>query len=84
MEELDVSDGFDVHEYRHGLKLVREDRKTAHLENRAREFACPACEKPFEKLFVTEKRENTFGDPGSPFCLVRTDAALLLLTHPTP
>ena len=42
MEELDVSDGFDVYEYRHGLKLIREDRGTMHLENRAREFTCPA------------------------------------------
>jgi hypothetical protein len=84
MEELDVSGGFDVHEYRHGLKLVREDRETMHLENRGGEFACPACGKPFGKLFVTEKRENTFADPGSPLCVVRTDGELLLITHPTP
>lgn len=80
MEQLDVSDGFDVHEYRHGLKLLSEDRQTMHLENRDG-FACPACGNPFEQLFVTEKRTNTFGDPGSSFCLVRTDEALLLLTH---
>ena len=83
MEQLDVSDGFDVHEYRHGLKLLREDRETMHLENRAARFACPACDRPFERLFVSQKRTNTFGNPGSPFCLVRTDEELLLLTHPT-
>lgn len=80
MEQLDVTGGFDVHEYRHGLKLITEDRKTMHLENRDG-FGCPACGKPFEKLFVTEKRANTFGNPGSPFCLVRTDEELLMLTH---
>lgn len=80
MEQLDVSGGFDVHEYRHGLKLVREDRRTMHVENREG-FGCPACGKPFEDLFVTEKRTNTFGNPGSPFCLVRTDDAMLVLTH---
>ena len=80
MERLDVSEGFDVHEYRHGLKLIREDRETMHLENR-NDFGCPACGEPFETLFVSEKRENTFGNPGGPFCLVRTDDAVLLLTH---
>jgi hypothetical protein len=80
MEQLDVSEGFDVHEYRHGLKLITEDRQTMHLENREG-FGCPACGKPFEKLFITEKRTNTFGNPGSPFCLVRTDTELLMLTH---
>ena len=80
MESLDVSEGFDVHEYRHGLKLLREDRETMHLENRGG-FACPACGEPFERLFVSEKRANTFGNPDSPFCLVRTDEELLLLTH---
>jgi len=80
MAQLDVEGGFDVHEYRHGLKLLKEDRGTMHLENR-NDFGCPACGKPFEQLYLSEKRLNTFGDPGSPFCLVRTDDRLLLLTH---
>jgi len=80
MEALDVEDGFDVHDYRHGLKLLQEDRGTMHLANRD-EFACPACGEAFERLFVSERRTNTFGDPGCPFCLVRTDQELLLLTH---
>jgi hypothetical protein len=80
METLDVEGGFDVHDYRHGLKLLQEKRGTMHLANRDG-FGCPACGEPFEKLFVTEKRTNTFGDPGAPFCLVRTDDELLLLTH---
>ena len=80
MDRLDVSDGFDVHDYRRGLKLLREDRGTMTLANRDG-FACPACGKAFDRLFVSEKRTNTFGDPGSPFCLARTDEKLLLMTH---
>jgi hypothetical protein len=80
MEQLDVSDGFDVHDYRHGLKLLKEDRETIQLENRE-PFGCPVCGKAFEKLFVSGKRENSFGNPGRPFCLVRTDEELVLLTH---
>ncbi|WP_254271652.1 DUF7385 family protein [Haloarcula marina] len=80
MTRLDVGDGFDVHEYRHGLKLLKQDRETMALENR-NDFACPACGDAFERLFVSEKRENTFGNPGGPFCLVRTDDQVLVLTH---
>jgi|AntRauTorcE11898_2_1112593.scaffolds.fasta_scaffold32277_2 transposase len=81
MEQLDISDGFDMHNYRRGLKLLSEDRKTTQLANPADEFACPACGKPFERLFVSEKRTNSFGNPGTAFCLARTDEKLLLLTH---
>jgi hypothetical protein len=80
MEALDVADGFSVHDYRHGLKLIKEDRTTMHVENRDG-FGCPACGKPFEKLFVSEQRENTVGDPGTAICIVRTDEKLLILTH---
>jgi hypothetical protein len=80
MEQLDVSDGFDVHDYRHGLKLLKQDRGTMTLENREG-FVCPACGETFERLFVSEKRTNSFGDPGRPFCLARTDAKLLVITH---
>jgi hypothetical protein len=80
MEQLDVSDGFDVHDYRHGLKLLKQDRGTMTLDNRD-DFACPACGERFERLFVTERRTNSFGDPGTSFCLARTDEALLVLTH---
>jgi hypothetical protein len=80
MERLDVSNGFDVHDYRHGLKLLREDREAIHLENREG-LACPACGDPFERLLVSEKRTNTFGKPDSRFCLVRTEGKLLVLTH---
>jgi len=77
---IDVSDGFDIHDYRHGLKLLRDDRETMVLANRD-DLDCPACGEPFERLFVSEKRTNTFDDPGRPFCLARTAEKLLLLTH---
>ena len=80
MTRLDVTDGFDVHEYRHGLKLLKQDRETMQLANR-NDFDCPACGDPFDRLLVSEKRENTFGNPGGPFCVVRTDEEVLLLTH---
>ena len=80
MDILDVSDGFDVHDYRHGLKLLTQDRGTMTLENREG-YACPSCETAFERLFVSENRLHTFEDPGAPFCLVRTDESLLVLTH---
>ena len=80
MEQIDVSDGFDVHEYRHGLKLLREDRGTTHLENRDG-FACPACGKPFEELLVIERQTTSLGNPDAPFCLARTEDEMLLFVH---
>lgn len=78
--ELAVEDGFDLHAYRDRLKLLERTRTTTHLENRGG-LACPACGEPFDRLLISEKRTHTFGDPGSPFCLVRTDDRLLVLTH---
>jgi hypothetical protein len=80
MPELDVSDGFDVHEYREGFKLLEETRETMQLRNKA-DFTCPACGKPFEKLFASGKRANSFQSPPGPFCVYRTDERLLLFTH---
>jgi hypothetical protein len=78
---LVVADGFDLHVYRHGLKLLRDDGTTTWLVNR-RDLRCPACECRFERLVVTETGALSFDDgPGGPFCLVRTPGQLLLLTH---
>jgi hypothetical protein len=79
-QRLDVSEGFDVHDYRHGLKLLEQNKGTMQLANR-RDFLCPACEKPFDRLLLTERRHHTFGAPSGPFCLARTDEQLLVLTH---
>jgi hypothetical protein len=80
MTQLDITDGFSIHDYRRGLKLIKDDGQSRHLENRE-DLGCPACGKPFETLFVSEKRTATFGNPGKPFCLARTDGKLLVLTH---
>jgi hypothetical protein len=80
MERLDVAEGFDVHDYRHGLKLLTQERETMTLENRE-PFACPACGERFDRLFISEQRTNSFDDPGRPFCLARTDDSLLVFTH---
>jgi hypothetical protein len=81
MEQLDLSDGFDMHDYRHGLKLLKEDVQTKQLANPDDRFACPACGKPFDRLFVTEKQATSFGTPDTAFCIAHTDEKLLLLTH---
>ncbi|AOW79498.1 hypothetical protein HTSR_0297 [Halodesulfurarchaeum formicicum] len=81
METLDLTDGFSIHDYRHGLKLLRQDGERTLLENRA-EYACPACGDPFERLLVTENAVHSFQTPPSgPICLARTGEKLLVLTH---
>jgi hypothetical protein len=80
-EPLDLSGGFDVHDYRDGLKLRTQDGASMHLENRAG-YACPACGRPFARLFVSTDERITFGNPpDAPFCLARTAERILLLTH---
>lgn len=81
MEVLSVEDGFSVHEYRSGFKLLRQDGDAMTVENR-RDFACPACEAVFDRLLVTEREEVTLESaPNGPLCLVRTPEQLLVLTH---
>jgi|GEM_PF-130800 len=80
-ERLDLSGGFDVHDYRAGLKLDTQDGASMYLENR-KGYACPACGQPFDRLFVSEDDRVTFGNPpDAPFCLARTPDRILLLTH---
>ncbi|WP_251328197.1 DUF7385 family protein [Haloplanus pelagicus] len=80
-DALDLSGGFDVHDYRSSLKLHTQDGSSMYLENREG-LACPACGRPFERLFVSDDDRVTFGNPpDSPFCLARTAEQLLLLTH---
>lgn len=81
MTTIDLSDGFDVHDYRSELKLLRQDAGSMTLANREG-LACPACDRPFERLFVTDDDRVTFGSaPGGPICLARTGERLLVLTH---
>ena len=72
---------FDVHAVRHRLKLVRDDGPTALYENRDG-VACPACGDPFDELYLTERRANSFSpDRRVAFCVLREDDRLLLCTH---
>lgn len=81
MESLRVDEGFDVHEYRSSLKLVRQDDASMTLENRD-DLACPACEQPFGRLFVTDDPTVTFTSaPNGPICVARTEEQTLVLTH---
>jgi hypothetical protein len=81
MRDAADDDHLDVHDYRHGLKLVTEKRDTAHYLNK-QGFDCPACGRPFEALFLSEKRHNSFDpDSPSPFCLRRESDRLLMFTH---
>jgi len=79
---LDVADGFDVHDHRDGLKLLTQDAGTWHLANPDDAYACPACGGSFDRLFVSDEAEVTFGSaPNGPICLVRAPERLLVLTH---
>ncbi|MXR39888.1 flagella cluster protein [Halobaculum sp. WSA2] len=81
MARLDVSDGFDVHDYRSKLKLLRQDAGSMSLANREG-LGCPACGDPFERLFVSDDETVTFSSaPEGPICLARTDDRLLVMTH---
>ncbi|MFB6193878.1 MAG: flagella cluster protein [Halobaculum sp.] len=81
MERLDLSDGFDVHDHRSALKLLKQTGDSMQLANRE-EVACPACDRPFDRLFVTDRRTVSFDTaPNGPICLARTDDQLLLFTH---
>ena len=80
-ERLDLSDGFDVHDYRAGLKLHTQDGASMYLENRDG-YECPACGRPFERLFVSEDDRVTFGNPpDAPSGSGRPAEGLILLTH---
>ncbi len=81
MTTLDVDAEFSVHDYRHGLKLVQQDRDTSTVENRGG-FECPACGDQIKRLLVAESATLSFGAaPNCPFCLARADDSLLVLTH---
>ncbi|AWB27039.1 DUF7385 family protein [Halococcoides cellulosivorans] len=80
MPTIDLTDGFDYHEYREQLKLIEETRDAAHLENRA-DLVCPACGRPFEAILVTTARTRSLSGINGPFCLARTAEQVLVLTH---
>lgn len=81
MTTLSVEGGFSVHDYRYGLKLLREDGETMTLSNREG-FKCPACGEAFDRLLVAETESVSVSTPpDGPLCVVGTDEQLLVLTH---
>ncbi|MDG5775069.1 flagella cluster protein [Haloarculaceae archaeon H-GB2-1] len=81
MKDQADADRIDVHDFRHALKLVTEKRETAHYRNK-KGLRCPACRRPFERLFISEKRHNSF-DPNAanPFCIRHESDRVLVFTH---
>ena len=76
-----MPDRFDQHAVRHRMKLLREEGDVTLYENRdgAR---CPACDEPFSRLLLTERRAHSF-DPGgtSRVCVTHEDERLVVCTH---
>lgn len=81
VQRLDLSEGFDVHDHRSELKLLKQTADSMQLANRS-ELACPACDRTFERLFVTDAATVSFENaPNGPICLARTPEQLLVFTH---
>ncbi|MFB6305043.1 MAG: flagella cluster protein [Haloferacaceae archaeon] len=73
--------GFDPRARRHELKLLRESGDRALYENRGG-VACPACDRPFERLLASERRAESFRpDDRVAFCVVRDGDRTLVFTH---
>jgi hypothetical protein len=78
---LDIADGFDVHDHRSKLKLLRQDGNSMQLQNRD-DVGCAACGRVFERLFVTSDETVTFDNaPSGPVCVARTDEQILVFAH---
>ncbi len=80
MDRLDVSNGFDIHEYRTDLKLIRQDRDRMTLANRG-DLTCPSCGEVFDRVLVIDARTASLPTPDRPLCLARADETMLVLTH---
>jgi hypothetical protein len=76
-----VTTAFDVHEVRHRLKQLSDDGDAKLFENRDG-VVCPACETPFERLFLTSRPATSFPEnDGSRFCLLRDSGRILVFRH---
>jgi hypothetical protein len=81
MPTLAVEDGFSVHDYRAGLKLLEQDGSTMTLENREG-YTCPVCGTVFDRLLVADDQALSFSSqPPEPICVRSTAETLLVLTH---
>lgn len=72
---------FDVHAERHRLKQLKDDGGTALFENRDG-VECPVCDRPFDRLFSTERASVSFPEnDGARFCLLRDAGTVHLFRH---
>ncbi|WP_049984801.1 DUF7385 family protein [Halobellus rufus] len=76
-----MADRFDQHAVRHRMKLLRSDGDVTLYANRD-DVPCPACEEPFDRLLLTERRSHSFdlGDTDR-LCVAREADRLLVCTH---
>ncbi|MFC7128093.1 DUF7385 family protein [Haloferax chudinovii] len=73
--------GFDIHEVRHRVKLLRDDGETTLVENRDG-VACPACGDGFSQLLISDRNAHSFDvDADTRFCVRRDGDRLLVATH---
>ncbi|MGB9955737.1 DUF7385 family protein [Haloferax prahovense] len=73
--------GFDIHEVRHRVKLLRDDGDTMLVENRDG-VACPACGDDFSQLLISDRDAHSFDvDADTRFCVRRDNDRLLVATH---
>ncbi|MBS3760572.1 DUF7385 family protein [Halodesulfurarchaeum sp.] len=81
MPTLAVEDGFSVHDYRAGLKLLEQDGSTMTLENREG-YTCPVSGDVFDRLLVAEDQALSFSSPPpEPICVRSTPEKILVLAH---
>ncbi|MFB6079853.1 MAG: flagella cluster protein [Haloferacaceae archaeon] len=77
-----MDERFDLRAHRHELKLVRESGERALYENRG-DVACPACDRPFERVLASERRtESLRPDRRVDLCVARESDRVLVFTHP--
>jgi len=72
---------FDVRAERHRLKQLKDDGETTLFENRDG-VACPVCDRPFRRLFATERAAVSFPEnDGARFCLLREAGTVYVFRH---
>lgn len=71
MGRLDVSGGFDVHDYRDGLQVL-EPKRDRNVPRESRGLRLPRLRPAFERLTVAELSELTVSSaPDGPICIAR-------------
>lgn len=80
MDTIDLSEGFSIHDYRSGLKLLKQTDTDTLVANR-QGFDCPVCRSQFTRLLETTARSRSLSTPSGPVCVARVDDKLLIFAH---